>query len=59
MVKMVYRVNVEGNKGKGGSQGRRKDDMKGLLTRRGLSKKEGALLAKNKEAWDGWFTDLS
>ena len=50
LVKRVYQVNVEGNRGRGRPHRRWRDEVKELLIRRGLSEMEGIVLARVREA---------
>ena len=50
MVKRVHWANVEGNKGRGRQQRRWRDEEKELLMGRGLSEREGMILARHREA---------
>ena len=50
LVKRVSRTNVEGNRGIGRPQRRWRDEVKELLTERGLSEREGNALARDREA---------
>ena len=51
LVKRVHRVNVEGNRGRVRSQKRWRDEVKDLLLGRGLSEREGMMLARDRDAW--------
>ena len=53
MVKRVYKANVEGNRGRGRPQRRWRDEVKDLLLGRGLSEREGMMLARDRDAWGG------
>ena len=50
LVKRVYYSTLEGNRGRGRLQRRWRDEMKELLMRRGLSEREGMVLARDREA---------
>ena len=47
----MYRANVEGNRGRGRPQRRWRVEVKDLLLGRGLSEKEGMMLARGRDAW--------
>ena len=49
MVKRVYRANVEGNRGRGRPQRRWRDEVKDFLLGRGMSEKEGMMLARDRD----------
>ena len=53
LVKRVYRANVEGNRGRGRSQRRWRDEVKDLLLGRRLSEREGMMLVRDMDAWGG------
>ena len=42
---------MEGNRGRGRLQRRWRDDLKDLLLGRGLSEREGMMLAGDRDAW--------
>ena len=52
LVKKVYRANVKVNRKRGRPQ-RRWNEIKDLLLGRGLSEREGMMLARDREASDG------
>ena len=49
----MYRANVEGNRGRGIPQRRWRDEVNDLLLGRGLSEREGMMLAGDRDAWCG------
>ena len=51
LVKRMYWANVEGNRGRGRSQRRWRDEMKDMLLGRGLSEREGVMLARDRDVW--------
>ena len=53
LIKRMYQANVEGNKGRGRPQRRWRDEVKVLLLGRKLSKKEGMVLARDREVGTG------
>ena len=58
LVKRVNHANVEGNRGKGRPQKRWRDEVKDLLLGRGLSEREGMMLARDRDAWGGMVYKL-
>ena len=44
---------MEGNRGRWRPQRRWRDEVKDLLLGRGLSKREGMMLARDRESWAG------
>ena len=58
LIKRMYQANVEGNKGRGRPQRRWRDEVKVLLLGRKLSKKEGMVLARDRDAWAGMVCRL-
>ena len=53
MVKRVYRANVDGNRGRGKPQRRERDEVQDSLLGRGMSEREGMMLARDRDAWGG------
>ena len=53
LVKRVNRANLECNRGGGRSQRKWRDEVKGLLLRRGLTEREGTMQARGRDAWGG------
>ena len=53
LVKRVYQANVEGNRGRRRPQRRWWDEIKDLLLGRGLSEREGMMLAREGDTWGG------
>ena len=51
MVKRMYQANVECNRGRGRPQRRWRDEVKDMLLGRGLSEREGMMLARDTESW--------
>ena len=58
MVKRVYQANLEGNRGRGRPQRRWRDEVKYLLFERRLSKVEGMMIARDRDAWGGMLYRL-
>ena len=53
LVKRVHQANVGGSRGKGRPQRGWRDEVKDLLLERGLSEREGMMLARDRDAWGG------
>ena len=53
LVKRVYLANVGGNREVGRSQRSWSDEVKDLLLGRGLSEREGMMLAGDRDVWGG------
>ena len=51
LVKRTYQANVEGNRGRGRSQRKWRDEVKDLLLGRGLSDREGMMLPRDIHDW--------
>ena len=49
LVKRVYHANVDGNRGRGRPQKKWRDEVKDLLLERGLSEREGMMLARDRD----------
>ena len=48
---------MEGNWGRGRTQRRWRDEVEDLLFGEGLSEREGMMLARDRDAWVGWYID--
>ena len=53
LIKGVYQANVEGKRGRWRPQRRWRNEVKDLLLGRGLSEREGMMLARDRDVWGG------